>query len=63
MFIDAGLGFDSVSEDIKLWEPKVKKGCLVSGHDIDMIEVRMAVSQFNTDYKVGPDNIWYWIKK
>ena len=63
VFIDAGHGFDSVSEDIKLWEPKVNMGCLVSGHDIDMFEVRMAVSQFNMNCEVGPDNIWYWIKK
>jgi len=33
VFIDAQHDFLSVREDIKLWEPKVKKGGLICGHD------------------------------
>ena len=63
IFVDAAHTYDAVVEDIKLWEPKVRKGGLVSGHDIDMMAVRMAVSQHNSEYNQAPDNIWYWTKK
>jgi hypothetical protein len=63
IFVDAAHTYDAVVEDIKLWEPKVRKGGLVSGHDIDMLAVRMAVSQHNQEYNQAPDNIWYWTKK
>ena len=50
----------SVNEDIKLWAPKVKPGGIISGHDINMLGVRMAVSMHSSQYEEGPDNIWFY---
>jgi len=63
VFIDADHSMEAVDEDIRLWEPKVKKGGLVSGHDIDMLSVKMAVMNHNPQYEEGPDNVWYWKKE
>ena len=62
VFIDADHSYDGVKEDIKMWEPKVKKGGLVSGHDINMLDVRMAVQEYNMNYDTTVDNVWYWRK-
>ena len=62
VFIDASHDFESVNEDIYNWKDKVKKGGMVSGHDIDLLQVRMAVSNHNTNFQTGPDNVWWWIK-
>ena len=60
IFIDASHDMDSVNEDIKLWAPKVKPGGIISGHDINMLGVRMAVSMHSSEYEEGPDNIWFY---
>ena len=59
---DASHDYDSVNEDIRLWKSKVKKGGFVAGHDIDMLEVRMAVQEHNINYDTTVDNVWYWRK-
>lgn len=69
VFIDAGHSYKAVKEDILAWYPKVKKGGMISGHDIDLPDVRKAVDEeFGSNvlsgisiagYKTGPDNIWY----
>ena len=63
VFIDASHDYDSVLEDIKIWAPKVRKGGLISGHDINDPEVKKAVDEVFKNYKIGPDNIWYLYKK
>ena len=62
VFIDASHDFHSVNEDIYLWKNKVNKGGMVSGHDIDLLQVKMAVSNHKTRFETGPDNVWWWIK-
>ena len=59
IFIDASHDYDSVLEDIKIWAPKVRKGGLISGHDINDPAVKKAVDEVYKHYKIGPDNIWY----
>ena len=62
VFIDASHIYKYVAEDIDLWEPKVKKGGLVSGHDLDFPDVKKAVAERNIMFNKGPDNVWWWIK-
>ena len=35
---------------------------MVSGHDINMLQVRMAVQTCKTNFKEAQDNIWYYEK-
>lgn len=37
VFIDANHEYESVKSDIKLWQPKVKKGGILAGHDYALI--------------------------
>ena len=64
IFIDADHGYKSVKKDILAWAPKVKKGGLISGHDINLPGVYQAVQELIQDSKAaGYDNIWYTWKK
>lgn len=70
-FIDANHSYRHVRQDIQLWLPKIKKGGLLTGHDIDgmgdhqgYFGVRKAVDEaFGKDIVgVLPGHVW-WIKK
>ena len=63
VFIDASHDEDSVKKDIEAWTPKVKKGGMISGHDIDQLPVKMAVNYYNFNHTTGPDNVWWYIKQ
>lgn len=62
VFIDASHDYKSVLEDIKCWEPKVKKDGIISGHDIDILEVRRAVQDHKLFFNEAQDNVWYYRK-
>lgn len=62
VFIDAGHDYDSVSKDLQSWTPKVRKGGVICGHDINIKDVRKAaVEKFgNLRLKhIGIDNMWF----
>ena len=59
VFIDADHSAEGVLRDIEDWEPKVKPGGYVMGHDIDWPTVRDVVSKRLPGYRTGPDNVWY----
>lgn len=60
VFIDADHGYEAVMKDIHAWYPKVRKGGIISGHDISIPSVKEAVSKCFSDWQeVGVDDIWY----
>jgi len=67
VFIDADHSYEHCLEDIKDWYPKVKQGCLISGHDYEHLEfpgVKKAVRDFFGDnYELTDDRVWYSWKK
>lgn len=46
VFVDAEHTYESVSDDLAAWEPKVKKGGLMCGHDWNFPSVRLAVVDY-----------------
>jgi predicted O-methyltransferase YrrM len=73
VYIDAMHDYDNVKDDIEAWNPKVREGGILSGHDWGYKGVTKAVEEFAKANKVkqinltGPDEInnmqsWWWIK-
>ena len=63
VFIDASHRYESVFKDISAWTPKVRKGGLISGHDINMFGVKKAVKILCRNYvDTGIDKCWF-VKK
>lgn len=63
VFIDADHATDAVVADIRAWEPKVKKGGCVIGHDVNWPTVEAALQiQYDGYYETGPDNLWFRFK-
>jgi hypothetical protein len=50
VFIDAAHDYDSVSADLKAWFPKIKKGGIFAGHDIDSPDVQRALGDAGIKY-------------
>ena len=67
VFIDANHEYESVLKDVQAWEPKVKPGGLISGHDYNhgnFPGVAKAVNEiFGNDVETGPDRVWYTWKQ
>lgn len=53
VYIDAAHDYDSVTEDIEAWLPKIKSGGIMSGHDYDgKFNVRGAVEDWSLQSKI-----------
>ena len=59
VFIDADHSYKGCYKDIKVYSPKVNKGGILSGHDIDFLGVNKAVKELVKTYDVGPNNVWF----
>lgn len=59
IFIDADHRTAAVTEDIVRWSPKVKRGGMIMGHDIDWETVKIAVEHCFDSFETGPDKVWY----
>lgn len=62
-FVDGNHAYKYVKEDIRLYLPKVKKGGLFGGHDIDLKnDVKKAVDETFDDFILGENQTWWvWI--
>ena len=67
VFIDAIHLYRFVKQDIGLWLPKVKKGCILAGHDYsdEWPEVKKAVNEFfnKEELHIEDDNVWWIVKQ
>jgi predicted O-methyltransferase YrrM len=67
VFIDGDHSFNATLKDIQTYWPKVKKGGLFAGHDINLGTVDQAVKEFfknipDVQIKVVENNAWFLIK-
>lgn len=62
IFIDADHTTEAVTQDIKLWAPKVKPTGWIIGHDINWCSVYAALPKFTDLFLTGPDNCWAFPK-
>jgi len=58
VFIDADHRYERCLADIDAWEPKVRPGGWLVGHDYDMPSVRRAVEVRIYDPVILPDRMW-----
>lgn len=64
VFIDASHIYEDVKDDIIHWLPKVKKGGIIAGHDIDAKSVKSAVVEMIPNYQSLPFyDVWYFEKQ
>jgi hypothetical protein len=70
VFIDGEHTFEALKDDIKNWEPKVKKGGVISGHDYghgNFQDVKRFIDEWvnenNYDLNVEKGYVWWVIKK
>ena len=62
VFIDADHRYDAVKADIQSWQPNVRPGGMLSGHDFHWPGVERAVREiYGQDYQRGPGSIW-WVR-
>ena len=65
VYIDGAHDYESIKKDLKLYYPKLKKGGVLSGHDIQLRDVWRAVFAFAIKHKLTPIieiNDWFMIK-
>ena len=58
VFIDADHTYEGCKSDIEAWEPKVRKGGIISGHDYCWPTVNRAVHEHYPSVVVYSDNVW-----
>jgi len=58
IFIDADHSYQGCSKDIQAYKNKIKKGGILTGHDIDYPGVNKAVKELIGKFDVGPNNVW-----
>lgn len=62
VFIDGSHDYESVKRDILTWEPRLKSGGLLCGHDYNQSPLMAAVEQCLPRWTHAADLIWQWEK-
>lgn len=63
VFIDGDHSYEAVRHDLAVWVPKVVKGGLICGHDVNQASVYVPVREVFPDFKQAPGTtIWYAYK-
>jgi hypothetical protein len=52
VYIDADHNFNNVMRDIIVWSDRVRPGGIVSGHDCDNVDVKLAVKAYTTAHDI-----------
>lgn len=64
VFIDADHSFKCVKKDIIAWTPKIRKGGVLCGHDINLFGVHKAVNELLIGWNDSQvDHVWYYYRK
>lgn len=58
IFIDASHDYESVRADIKAWEPKVRAGGMLCGHDANWSGVKRALDELLPGWRLLLANVW-----
>jgi len=62
VFIDADHRYEAVKQDIAAWQPLIKHGGILAGHDMHWPGVSKAVREaFGQTHTKGPGSIW-WVR-
>ena len=66
IFLDSYLTPQDVNDDLRAWFPKLKKGGVFSGHDVDFDVVYQEVEKFSKEFNIDGisyyDECWAFIK-
>lgn len=62
VFIDASHHYVDVMNDILSWWPKIKKGGILSGHDIQIPDVIRAVNETLVNWQHAGEQCWIKVK-
>lgn len=63
VFIDGDHSYEAVRHDLAVWVPKVSKGGLICGHDVNQASVHVPVNEVFPNYKRAENTtIWYAYK-
>ena len=63
VFIDAAHDAKNVRDDINAWLPKVKRGGIISGHDIHDKDLQNVVQDILGEYTSTEEDVWFVKKK
>src|SRR5262249_29650597 len=58
VFIDGDHRYEAVKRDILKWQPKLKSGGLLCGHDRNWPGVEQAIQELLPSWKPGPGTLW-----
>mmetsp|Transcript_37867 Transcript_37867/g.84765 ORF Transcript_37867/g.84765 Transcript_37867/m.84765 type:complete len:328 (-) Transcript_37867:188-1171(-) len=63
VFIDGDHSYQGAADDLRLFEPLIRRGGFVTGHDFAMDSVRKALLEVSPgDLHLGVDDLWWFVR-